>query len=618
MGKLEILKKGDILAEGISLSIGGHSTFKTYLGFIFSMAYAAVVLGVSVTQIQAYFDTSSPTVISDSYSTKNYPAIDLRANNLNPVVVAWSTEVDIIEAEDIDKYFTLKAQKIIWGFATASDGSSIQTKNFEDIPMVACKSLSEDHKKSYDYMKTSSFYDIMMGNGICIDFPANFTVQGNGADDLYSLFTLKLMPCSLESGCKSADEMAKVNFVVGMPITGYNASNYHDPLNIALNIDEVYYVHPLLKQAYLSKIRQNRVTDYVGLFPDWKQRTSLWEVGGLTQVTQYRSNVIKCTKAQVSINDNPACLSYFEYSVQSSGMVTVNKRIYQSLSETLGNIGGSTQVIFVLLMLIYRPINDHMRRKSIVEKILPLIFDQKLGELFDQGDAESDTESKENKVSPSLKSEKKNDRLIRSPDDSSTGINQSIKTLQNRGLLRCCQKKKNREEVLADKRLEDAYNKIESNLDLISIIKDSNTLATIDHVLLKDRHRKLTQYLGFKFWRKQRTADKRAKHSPCAEVEEERARVLNSIETIREKQTESGSNFEQAEQQLAAMLDTYFAKEVVKPGIDLVPDKQQKLGSGFKVRRSVLQNEAELQKFVEKPKDKIDEWVGLAQISKEP
>jgi len=67
--------------------------------------------------------------------------------------------------------------------------------------------------------------------------------------------------------------------------------------------------------------------------------------------------------------------------LQSSGVVFVNRRSYQSISDTLGNIGGITQLVFVVMLLLYKPINESQRKSFILKKIYPLLGEKdiKLG-----------------------------------------------------------------------------------------------------------------------------------------------------------------------------------------------------------------------------------------------
>jgi len=56
------------------------------------------------------------------------------------------------------------------------------------------------------------FYNMVINFGICTRLPNDMTVEGKGADDYYTLLSLKVLPCSLEKGCKSFEEMAKPIF----------------------------------------------------------------------------------------------------------------------------------------------------------------------------------------------------------------------------------------------------------------------------------------------------------------------------------------------------------------------------------------------------------------------
>ena len=77
------------------------------------------------------------------------------------------------------------------------------------------------------------------------------------------------------------------------------------------------------------------------------------------------------------IPDNPNCISYFEYSFQSSGILVYMKRSYQTLFSTLGNIGGTSGVVMLIITLLYYPFVEYLERKYLLATVYPLIADSR-------------------------------------------------------------------------------------------------------------------------------------------------------------------------------------------------------------------------------------------------
>lgn len=521
MGKLSFLKKGDILAETLSISVGGNATYQTYLGMLFTLAYLASLLAVAVTQLQAFADDSNPASVTDNFVSREQPVVDIFQHRLLPVFVAFN-DITLIEAHDISKYFTLKTRKFIWEI---NEDTSIK-ETYEDIPVIPCKDLSDEMKEVYKHADDPSFKDLIQAGGMCINHTGALAVEGWGEDSDFALVNFQILPCSLSSGCKELKDLQLVNFQIGTPMIGYNASNYKEPFSVSLNMEDLYYIHPNIKQVYTSKIRYQKVVDLLGFFPDWKDRVEKYELTTPIAAAMYRPNMLQCTPAQVN-DPKSDCKSYFEYFIQSSGMRIINKRSYQSFSETLGNIGGATQVVFVVLLMIYRPINENKRKKYIMEKVFPLINDKEFELNDDTIEDEINNESGNNKVMPFVDhSNVKEAVQIRDLPESETLFKKSDKINQRpfqekssgssgskKGFVLCCTKKKTQREKQMDKRLSQAFEKLDESLDVLNIVKESNTATMIADILLDQKQADLAQYIGFDLWRKEQIENKKKKKS---------------------------------------------------------------------------------------------------------
>ena len=267
---LNALKQLDMFSQNIMLNIGKQSAFKSFTGIIFTAVYAGVMAAVIITQAQNYLSTTSPITVEDSFTRALYPEINLIDNKLNPVFIGYSNETAWIEAADMPKYFTLVTQKIKWISSTDANGNQILTKNFETYPSLPCSQLTSDEFQAFDYMgKDDNYYQSIAGYGWCTRRPKNTTVEGKSSDVYYTLMTLKVLPCSLSTGCKTYDEIVKANFQLILPTTNFNASNKTTPMNFIISVDDIYYIQPYLRQTYTGKVRKRDVQDFEGLLPVW-------------------------------------------------------------------------------------------------------------------------------------------------------------------------------------------------------------------------------------------------------------------------------------------------------------------------------------------------------------
>ena len=339
------------------------------------------MISIVVNQAQEYLDTANPITVVDSFNLAKNPQINLFENKFSPVLIAYSNGTTGITAQDMSRYLNLVVQRISWVTVTFENGDQHIEKNFETFPTVPCGNLTEEElATNYDYMGVDNYFaGLLKDYAMCIRFPEDLTIEGSFSDDSSTMLTIKVLPCALPSGCATFEEMSLVNFNFLQPAVNFNASNMMGPLELYATDSDIYYVHPGIKQVFTGQVMQKLVMDYTGLIPSWKERSKAFELGIAALTVQYRSNTTSCTADDLAINDNPNCQPYLELSLSSGNHVTVNKRSYQSATETLGNIGGINQVVWVILIFLYSPINDYQRKHYLLSKIYPLLGEKDIG-----------------------------------------------------------------------------------------------------------------------------------------------------------------------------------------------------------------------------------------------
>lgn len=285
--------------------------------------------------------------ISETFVSQVFPEFNLFENKLYPVVVAYSDETTYIKPEDLSSFFTLRFQKVT--FESAGENTNLtDTKKIEYFDTVKCKDLEGGAARHFDYLneKKADSIAYIETYGTCVSIPDNVTIKGKNTDNLVSFFTIQMLPCSKSTGCKTAADLSKVNFAILIPYTNYNYSNVDNPLTFGFTADIYYYIHPGMKQIYLNSLKQIQVKDSLG-FLNSKDRVLVAGVGSKTSTFQYRKDVTACTAAQAAIPDNPDCMPYFEFTLMSSGRIDIHRRTYPRITDTLGAIGGTSNVLFI-------------------------------------------------------------------------------------------------------------------------------------------------------------------------------------------------------------------------------------------------------------------------------
>lgn len=145
--------------------------------------------------------------------------------------------------------------------------------------------LAQGFLKIYDYISPESFaYKIMDTVALCIDYKdgQHMTVEGQAADKIFNIFSIKIKPCTLvpSSNCANRYELAALSIIVTSPQTSYQMSNFEKPFQKTANADNYFYINPSQAQMNQVNLRKNIARDYIGLLPKWTQTETF-----LTSVT---------------------------------------------------------------------------------------------------------------------------------------------------------------------------------------------------------------------------------------------------------------------------------------------------------------------------------------------
>jgi hypothetical protein len=395
---LEWIKGLDIFGKKVELQIEGRSSYKTYFGTIATLVFMGFVATISAPSCKEYLSTKQPGIVGESFKRSTYPEINLFDIRHLPILIAYSNEVDLITYEDMKRYFTLTVEKITWTETQNGDelGYNKDIKYTEPVP---CGSLSQEELASYDYLHDEFLHDMFMQYAYCMPASSNLTVVGKGSDSVFVVISFKIKPCSLPNGvgCVTEQELGKANFMWINPMSTLDSSHYQSPRNKHANADDIYYINPGIRQMYTAKFKENVVLDLEGVFdPQPFQRTRYFDISDIFFTNAFRDgNKITC-EFENTRKDGDACYSYFEYTFQSSGAIFNMRRSYKTFRDTLGEIGGIFEIMFMGFLFLVSPVVNWQYNKFIQSRVFKFGRDQRVLPLFSPpGSSELQTKSTE-------------------------------------------------------------------------------------------------------------------------------------------------------------------------------------------------------------------------------
>lgn len=466
-----LYRQADIFAEPIPLNVGGNEFFKTKTGATISFIYIIAAAVITYQEFYAYFDRTEPQTTIEGYSTENYPKINLFKEKLVPFFIGSAIDTDYVPVENLDYYVTLRSHRLSWVTSKLPDDSIIVQKLTKPIPVVPCKTLEGEDLDVFSYIdKDSSFYDIFLDYGMCPKLGDSITIEGKGIDDFMEEFIFNIKPCSLRTGCATKNEVEAFSFILAIPTATFNASNFESPHSQSPQADYLYYLASKAKQVLSFSFVENQVYNYVGFNPEWEKVYTYYDLGQpVLNVMNRNENTITCLREQAMGPEGSGCSSYFSLSLMSSGSVIMRKREYQTLMDTLGTIGGVTGIISAAFLFLYGFINERKRASFIMKSVYPMHVAEELN-------AKNEEKLNSRRRPFPLCCLKKRDNLAKSTDQ----------PLPKDSLTR-----------------KQIYERIEQSLDVLNIVRDSCYMRIFAELLMKQRHKGLSQLVDVKLWKEE-------------------------------------------------------------------------------------------------------------------
>ena len=352
MGFLSKFKSMDLLAQPVMLNFQGESTMKSAFGAAMTLLYILVLVLYSGNSIAKHFDLTNPNVLQLSIDRGQYPRINLDKKGILPVLFALDPNLKVLKPTDMKKYFTPIFGKRKVSTTVSFTGSMATEIDYITLGMIPCSelNLTSAHSSIYgDVLNTSTLGQMVTHFGMCIDMPlAEAYVKGGGADLELEYFSLDIFPCTLESGCATAEQVSKVTLVIGHPIHSVNYTNYENPIFSTISYDNAYFINPSLKQRFSSRLGLNELFNDRGIFYSKTlsaKYLSMEKV--MPSFVSRNSSIFACEPKDVV---SRACTSYLAFEFSSSGRSNTMVRRYTNLTQVLSEIGGINSVIWFIFV----------------------------------------------------------------------------------------------------------------------------------------------------------------------------------------------------------------------------------------------------------------------------
>ncbi len=307
-------------------------------------------------------------------------------------------------------------------------------------------------------------YELSKNYGLCVTLDkSEATISGRLSDDLFEMAQFEILPCSLPSGCANFEEVKRLSFFFATMKPTINLLNYSSPVKFDFYGDDYYYLNPDSTQSFNKKIMKNFIQDSRSYFFPSVVREPFTSIERQITTSLSRSREeLSCTAEQIT---DLKCPPYFLFEFQAGGKTSTVIRNYQGIIETLGDVGGIREIVFTFFYLIYHFYNQSQAERLLAEKIFNFKPGVKIVKQQPLGISKIGAKNHENQPVAPNRSSKSDSHATDRDWSSADAIPHTV--------------------------FKKAVGRIEQKLDVVSIVKELQTLDVIVRFLLKDYHRSL-------------------------------------------------------------------------------------------------------------------------------
>lgn len=160
----------------------------------------------------------------------------------------------------------------------------------------------------------------------------------------------------------------RVNF--GFVEAKVDLSNMENPVTYYLNWDREYYSDPALFNYYVIEIVLNHIEDEKGFPYSNVQRATYSTLRTMMSTVAFLQEV---DRRAACAGDRGSCWNMVQLDFYGGNERVENLRLYKSIDTVLGNIGGMTEIIFIVFSLLHGFLTRTIYKKIMVEKIFGIV-----------------------------------------------------------------------------------------------------------------------------------------------------------------------------------------------------------------------------------------------------
>lgn len=354
----------DILAPELKFTINNKYTVSTKIGIFLSCVFFSMFTVLTYIIISDYLDTSKPRVTQETIPLNYQPTLNYSLDRRFPMILLNFRDGSPITKEELPKYFTINLAK--WIF---SPDKPTQSKYYGVVPcaeLVAANRTKTIHIEHPGYVKSS-----YLKYGYCVDVGDDDVTLGGSGDNSDEVVIFQIAPCIQGNQCKSKEEILKVGFFVTTPTPYTNFGNYKQPVQYLNPKNEHEYVNFALGIRHKYEYQKFELFEDKGFLSKQMQTHKYFSVSKFS-VGFFSRELEDNVCASVEDLQSLKCTAYFSQEMVVTRSAVKIMREYKGVVESISEIGGMIDILFLIFYSIYGIYNYHAQKHFLVKQIFGL------------------------------------------------------------------------------------------------------------------------------------------------------------------------------------------------------------------------------------------------------
>lgn len=364
MGKIgKVFEPLDIYGQNYTFKHEKNEKYSTTLGGMLSIISIAIIALTTITFLSGYIDTSKPEISLSTKIEERPPKRDLYKLKFTFAVGMFLEPSDLIPVSEVEKYITPLGFVLELNTEEVAN-AQIKFNSVELIKFKPCTDLEDKTLSNLLINAEDPQIKAFAGKYLMcpeITKPEEFFVLSNPFSPPHRIIRMAMFPCTLEnpSECADASTLTRVNLNFGFVQTSFVPSKKGDPLK-QVPVVKDFRIGVTQETKWTITLMGNEIYDDD---QDFYERRKTFSFFSTDEEMMYAINrpgaQTHCTMEQITNNE---CLPYTALTIKSSGKTGMIVRSYAKALGTLGEIGGTAQLIVVFFGFIYLFYNAYFMR----------------------------------------------------------------------------------------------------------------------------------------------------------------------------------------------------------------------------------------------------------------